>query len=141
MVQLLGQASEQGYTANSVDVWADCSQAARPPQAAASASASATLAQHGDPRLSSQSISIPAVNCSTGHESSLKTRCPPAMTSFQPSPEGVNSIVQLLTSVHKPGANQSEVRSRSRSPSATVPYQCEPALLPWHLQHRWAVPV
>lgn len=33
------------------------------------------------------------------------------MASFQPNQEGINQIVGLLTEVHKPGANQSEVRA------------------------------
>ena len=35
-----------------------------------------------------------------------------AAAAFQPSQEGVSSIVSLLTDVHQPGANQSEVGGR-----------------------------
>lgn len=34
------------------------------------------------------------------------------MSAFTPSQEGVQQIVQLLTDVHQPGANQSEVGGR-----------------------------
>ena len=39
--------------------------------------------------------------------------CTARMASFQPNQEGINQIVGLLTEVHKPGANQSEVRAWS----------------------------
>ena len=58
--------------------------------------------------------SVPAAGlslCAVRNEvAGLSGPCAARMASFQPNQEGINQIVGLLTEVHKPGANQSEVR-------------------------------
>lgn len=55
---------------------------------------------------------VPALPLLQSARQSRASAAPLAMaSSFQPSQEGVSQIVGLLTEVHKPGANQSEVRA------------------------------